>query len=355
MTHAEPLYNQAFYNAQSNGSLKSAQELLGYFFKLYQPNSIVDFGCGIGTWLAIAYSLGIQDLLGIDGLWIEAEKLNPEIINYHLQDLEQPISLDRTFDLALSLEVAEHLTPERGESFIQEMCQASDLIIFGAAIPGQAGANHINTQPQSYWISLFENHGYHCLDLFRPVFWNSPNVEFWYSQNTFLFVKPNHPYFKQFQQHSQTLPFIPDLYHPRHFQKRFGRLQTLEKLSKLPQTNQSLLSQSNINLILGQYGYILEVEDQPPLYLKDNKGYVTRDRFPWIYRFLAVRPLSTGFELLWCHLDGQLAKWRIDASGMKQKYQDLSQTPLTEIADQFQIEVTALQQFINTIKTDKKS
>ncbi|MGB3405204.1 MAG: class I SAM-dependent methyltransferase [Microcoleaceae cyanobacterium] len=354
MTYVENQYNKAFYNAQSDGSLNSAKEILGYFFKLYQPNSVVDFGCGIGTWLAIAHSLGIQDLLGIDGLWIDSEKFNPEVINYHLQDLEQPISLDRNFDLALSLEVAEHLTPQRGESFIQEMCQASDLIIFGAAIPGQAGTNHINTQPQSYWISLFESHGYHCLDLFRPVFWNSPKVEFWYAQNTFLFVKPSHPHFNQFQQHNQTLSLISDIYHPRHFQKRFSRLQMLEKLSKLPQTNQSLLCKSNINLISGQYGYILEFESQPPLYLKDNKGHVTRDRFPWIYRFLAVHQLSDGLELLWCNTDGKLAQWLIDASGMKQKYQDLSQKPLEEIADQFQIKLTALKQFMNTIKIDIK-
>lgn len=346
--NSENPYSTAFYTTHSDGSLKSAKEFLGYFFGLYQPNSVVDLGCGIGTWLTVACELGVRDLVGIDGLWIDEEKLNPEIVNYSLQDLEHPISIDRIFDLALSLEVAEHLTPQRAESFIQNICRASDLIIFGAAIPGQGGTNHINEQKQSYWISLFENHGYHCLDLFRPVFWNSPHVEWWYAQNTFLFVKPEHPHFKRFQQHSQTLSPILDIYHPRLFSSRFRTLEKQRQPNPLDSSNPS------ISLTVGQYGYILEAEGQPPLYLQDDKGNMTPERFSWIDPFITLRKLELGFELLGCHQNGKLAKWFFNSSGVLQKYEDLTEKSLKEVSDEFQLEETTLRQLLSTIDTENR-
>ncbi len=188
--------------------------------------------------------------------------------------------------------------------------------------------------------------------LFRPVFWDSPNVEWWYAQNTFLFVKPNHPHFNHFQQHSQTLPLIPNIYHPRLFSYRFRTLQKLEKQHQQPQPNSFHLSSQGISLIIGQYGYILETEDQAPVYLKDNKGNITPDRFSWIHQFIAIRKIDLGCELLWCQKNGKLAKWSIDSSGFKQEYKDLSEKPLTELASEFQIEETVLRQLIGTLIKD---
>ena len=57
---------------------------------------------------------------------------------------------------SISLEVAEHLSPGRAESFISDLCQAAPVVLFGAAIPGQGGVGHLNEQWQSYWANLFE-------------------------------------------------------------------------------------------------------------------------------------------------------------------------------------------------------
>ncbi|CRF35677.1 unnamed protein product [Brachyspira suanatina] len=40
--------------------------ILPMIFKYYKPNSIIDIGCGIGTWLSAALELGIQNLQGMD-------------------------------------------------------------------------------------------------------------------------------------------------------------------------------------------------------------------------------------------------------------------------------------------------
>jgi len=37
----------------------------------------------------------------------------------------------------------------------------------------------------------FEKKGYRVLDVFRPVFWNEPKVQWWYKQNMFLIVHPS--------------------------------------------------------------------------------------------------------------------------------------------------------------------
>lgn len=180
-------YDSKFYRQQDK-SYRSAKEFLPYLFSSYKPSSMVDFGCGVGPWLSVAYELGVKDLLGIDGEWIEGKQLNADNISYRLVNLEQPIRLERKFNLAISLEVAEHLSEKRAKSFVADICAASDVIMFGAAIKGQGGINHINEQWQSYWINLFQQNDYTCIDFFRGRFWNSQNIGVGYVQNTFLFI-----------------------------------------------------------------------------------------------------------------------------------------------------------------------
>ena len=113
-----------------------------------------------------------------------------QVIEFTGMDLNSParVSADR-FDLAMSLEVAEHLYPSAAKAFIGFLADLSDAVLFGAAYPGQGGGNRINEQKPSYWANLFGELGYLPFDLFRPVVWGSPEVEFWYQQNTFLYVR----------------------------------------------------------------------------------------------------------------------------------------------------------------------
>lgn len=131
-------------------------------------------------------------MVGVDGAWNSQEKMLDQNISFQPVDLEKPISYGvRKFDLALSLEVAEHLRPESAETFIESLTSLSDVILFGAAYSGQGGTDHFNEQPCTYWAILFEKFGYAPYDLFRPAFWGNDQVEFWYQQNTFLYVKQN--------------------------------------------------------------------------------------------------------------------------------------------------------------------
>jgi hypothetical protein len=186
-------YTASFYELQKTGSYRSATKFFQHLFKHYIPQSIVDFGAGVGTWLSAAKQLGISEVLAIDGNWVEKIERIDLSIPYIFHDLEERINLDKRFDLVISLEVAEHLTLPRAATFIDDICKASDLVMFGAAMKDQGGSNHINEQDQTYWIEMFRLRGYECIDFFRAPFWLDNTIEPWYIQNTFIFIKMGDP------------------------------------------------------------------------------------------------------------------------------------------------------------------
>jgi SAM-dependent methyltransferase len=182
------VYNQSFFANRQEASRISAGLVLPAIFEIVRPTSVVDFGCGTGTWLEAAKKLGAERVLGLEGPWIK--KAKPLIAEHELRvrDLSQPLGLTERFDLAISLEVAEHLPPERAHGFVQDVTRAADAVLFGAAIPEQGGTGHVNEQWQSYWAGLFAGQGYACFDVVRPRFWQNADVLPWYKQNAFLYA-----------------------------------------------------------------------------------------------------------------------------------------------------------------------
>jgi hypothetical protein len=104
-------------------------------------------------------------------------------------DLEQPLPDLGRHSLAVCLEVAEHLSPGRAQSFIADLCRLSDVVLFSAAIPGQGGTGHVNEQPPQYWAGLFEQQGYAVSGYLRWLIWDDDRVENWYRQNLLIAAK----------------------------------------------------------------------------------------------------------------------------------------------------------------------
>jgi SAM-dependent methyltransferase len=181
-------YDAGFYEQYETGCLRSAREMLQILAAVYPFRSVVDVGAGLGTWLRAAAEHGAEDLVGIEGNWVKDNGNRFGGADYVYADLNAPLSIDRRFDLAISVEVAEHLNPDRSQGLVEGICRCSDVVIFGAAMPRQHGSAHINGRPHSFWIDLFEKQGFVCLDPFRPKVWYNSSVYPWYAQNTFLFV-----------------------------------------------------------------------------------------------------------------------------------------------------------------------
>ncbi len=121
---------------------------------------------------------GIDDVLGIDGPWVDDAALKIPLANFRRARLDRPVVADRRFDLAISVEVAEHLPPERATSFIADLTAFAPLVLFSAAIPGQGGTDHVNEQWPGYWSRLFAAHGYRPIDVLRVPLWNDLAVAF---------------------------------------------------------------------------------------------------------------------------------------------------------------------------------
>ena len=202
-------YSREFFSGLSGSSEVAARKCLPICFEFVKPGSLVDIGCGTGAWAKSAAALGVEDITGVDGDYVDTNQLLIPADRFISRDLESSISLDRTFDLAICMEVAEHLTPGRGEGFVKELTELAPAVLFSAAIPGQGGTNHINEQWQDYWASLFAQFGFRPIDCIRPALWTDPEVPFWYRQNAILYVGPENP-----RSDSLTAPMPLNVVHP---------------------------------------------------------------------------------------------------------------------------------------------
>lgn len=201
-------------HARNRHTLEGPRVALPKIFGESKPASLLDVGCGRGTWLNAAREIGITDILGLDGVAIPQEELLIPAEFFRRQDLTIPWNLHRRFDAALCLEVAEHLNEEFGGQLVATLTNHSDTVVFSAACPGQPGQHHVNCQWPVYWQSLFNDQGYVCSDAVRWELWDDTQIEPWYRQNMFLARRD--------PAHAGKEPRIPSVMHAT-MQSRFER------------------------------------------------------------------------------------------------------------------------------------
>ena len=212
-------YTKDFYDSLRNGAVRSAEIMVPLVLEVIPARSVVDVGCGDGSWLAVFRRNGVGDVLGLDGDYIDRETLQIPRESFRATDLTNPLTIDREFDLAISLEVAEHLPPECAELFVTNLTKLAPAILFSAAIPFQGGTRHVNEQWPEKWAALFQQFGYVPVDFIRKRVWRNESVEFWYAQNTLLFVQSivaerSHALKEELR---QTNPGQLSLVHPRQY------------------------------------------------------------------------------------------------------------------------------------------
>lgn len=203
-----------YLHSEKEHNLRAPLKVVPLLQKLFQPTSVLDVGCGIGTWLHAFEKNGISDVVGLDGTYVDKALLAKYIAvqKFIATDLMKPFQLNRKFDLAISLEVAEHLPENCAQQFVDCITEHADVVVFSAAIPGQSGQNHLNEQWPSYWAALFEQKGFFGYDLLRPLIWDIPEVDVWYKQNMLVYTNQPIAYKK-----ADMLNVIhPDLFTRKH-------------------------------------------------------------------------------------------------------------------------------------------
>lgn len=213
------LYNEEFYRKQSSESFNSAIEVFNIIKTLgLTIESAVDFGCGVGSWLSALKTSGVKKVVGVDGDYVPSEQLMISRDEFLPADLSQPanVSIEGEFDLAISLEVAEHLAAEVSDQFVELICNNADLVLFSAAIPYQGGHGHVNENWQSYWAEKFAKQGYYPLDIIRSSIWSNPKVKWWYKQNLVVYASESKcSELDQF--HRQSEPYNLNIVHPEQY------------------------------------------------------------------------------------------------------------------------------------------
>jgi len=205
-------YSAEFFEDLRGSSSKSAKIIAQFILNKIKPKSVVDFGCGTGELLKALESMGKIDCLGIEGPWIEgASRVFRPIA---VRDLTNIVTLGKKFDVAVCLEVGEHLGEQFSTNLIASLTNASDIIVFSAAIPGQNGTDHVNLQFPEYWAKLFWERSFALWLDPRHEFFQSFTLAPWYQQNTLVFKKISHNFYPKEFISPKTI------YHPLIFPKK---------------------------------------------------------------------------------------------------------------------------------------
>lgn len=180
-------YDGFFYEENRYNSVISAAKILKVIMPAINARTVVDFGCGSGTWLYVIKLFGAETILGVDGDYINRDTLMIDPECFMPMDLENPKPLGQRYDLAISVEVAEHLVEAAADGFVETICSASDVVLFSAAHPGQGGTDHYNEQPFEYWEEKFGQRGYRPIEI-RQFFKDNLDIGYEYRTNITIYA-----------------------------------------------------------------------------------------------------------------------------------------------------------------------
>ena len=182
MYNLNEAYNQKFF-ARRRSLEWRVPIFVDAIEQVYHPRTLIDFGCGDGDLVRGFNSVGVN-AFGVEGtvnclpyIRLAVAKIpdpdNPPLLGIQnrimIHDLRKPIvklfeyddfNLNSGVDVALCLEVAEHLEEEFAHNLIRNIILSSDKIVFTAAPPGQEGNHHVNLKSRDWWIGLFGEYKY---------------------------------------------------------------------------------------------------------------------------------------------------------------------------------------------------
>jgi SAM-dependent methyltransferase len=180
------IYSAEFFESKLEGAQQSANAVVPIVLELVNVSSVVDVGCGRGVWLAAFRDHGVVKFQGVDGIEPDLFLLDKKYLQS--RNLETLENLDDKYDLAVCLEVAEHLPRDRADQLVRALTDAAPVVLFSAAVPGQGGLCHLNEQWPDYWEKLFANRGFNLVDLIRPLIRDDRCIDWWYRQNIVMFA-----------------------------------------------------------------------------------------------------------------------------------------------------------------------
>ncbi len=154
----DTLYDSDYYErVVEEPAVRSAGVISESILLYLRPKNVVDVGCGTGALLEALREKGCQ-VFGLDYSKAALEYCHARDLDVVKFDIEKDVfNDDRSFDVAVSMEVAEHLPERTAQRYIDLLTRLSNMVVFSAASLGQGGLAHINEQPPRYWVSKFQD------------------------------------------------------------------------------------------------------------------------------------------------------------------------------------------------------
>jgi SAM-dependent methyltransferase len=187
----DDLYDSFYYERQHQRLAGPGREIAKWLADNFAPESAIDIGCGSGGVIA-----GFRDLkvpaVGLEYSQAAIEMCLAQGLRVHKFDLERDSVVEvEPAALVVSTEVAEHLPEHCASRYVDLCCQLStSVVVLTAALPGQGGTDHVNEQPNEYWIQKFEDRGWR-FDLEKTEAcrreWEAAGVDILRSRNVMIF------------------------------------------------------------------------------------------------------------------------------------------------------------------------
>ena len=170
----EDVYTRGYFEKIQQEEGLQAFRLERILYDLYKPKSVIDWGCANGLYLEPFMTEDGCKVLGVENASVAIEMRHPDI-QIIKADITQKISFTPTklqpvggdpsvpvpkFDMALCIEVLEHLEEKDAKVAIDNICRSSDRLVVSIAREWQTGPGHLNLKPIEYWIQKFGWQGF---------------------------------------------------------------------------------------------------------------------------------------------------------------------------------------------------
>jgi glycosyltransferase involved in cell wall biosynthesis/2-polyprenyl-3-methyl-5-hydroxy-6-metoxy-1,4-benzoquinol methylase len=152
------IYPKEYFEALDKMATGMPARLAKILVDLYNPKSVIDLGCAAGLYLKPFLDRGVH-VLGMDNS-NAAREISAVPSHITIADLRKPLHIEEKFDLAICMEVVEHIEGEFEDQVFDNICNPADIVIFSGATLGQTGFGHINLRPKQYWLDKLRARGF---------------------------------------------------------------------------------------------------------------------------------------------------------------------------------------------------
>ncbi len=133
-----------------------------------QPKRVLDAGCAMGFLVEAFWDRGVE-CYGIDLSPYAISQVRRDMQRYcRVGSLTNPIG--ERFDLITCIEVLEHIPASPAEVAAENLCQATDTILFSSTPSDLVEPTHCNVRPTMYWLQLFSRFDFWPCVLFDAGF-----------------------------------------------------------------------------------------------------------------------------------------------------------------------------------------